>query len=358
MATATGPTLTDMTQFGRQAVKVLGIGLVVMIVGRFALTSFVAFWKAINPPPPPPPTVGFGLLPQLRFSAQAEVANPTQYVLELPRGSFPDFGDRAKVFFMPLSSLSLLSDQNAKTLAAKHGFVFEPAVLSSRLYRWTKSTPLETTLQMDIQTLQLRLTTNYLNRPDLLLGTKVPEAAQAEQVVKTFLKVSGITDASIASSSAQASYLKLQGTELVDAVSYSDADFVQIYLNRYPIDGQFEMYTPDGTAIIKAIVAGGLTGNNSIVDLTSNFHPVDLTQVHTYPIRTPLEAWNILQAGEGYVARFEGQGKATIRGVTLGYYDDFEEQSYLQPIYVFFGDDSFLGYVPALDPRYIQPVVQ
>jgi hypothetical protein len=38
--------------------------------------------------------------------------------------------------------------------------------------------------------------------------------------------------------------------------------------------------------------------------------------------------------------------------VFLGYYDDFAEQEYLQPIYVFVGDDNFLGYVSAIEAGY------
>jgi hypothetical protein len=354
MAQKGGLTLTDVTQFGRQAVKIVSIFFVVMIVGRFAIQSFVAFWKAMNPPTPPPPTVGFGMLPALRFPEKPKAEVPTSYSLQLPRGTFPSYGDRAKVFFMPSTSLGLLSDQRAREFAAKYGFVFEPTILTARLYRWQRSSPLETTLQLDIQTYQMRLTTNYLNRSDLLLRSVLPESSKAEQIVKNFMNVGGIGDKSIATNSAKTTYLRLQGTQLVEALSYSDADYVRVTLNRYPVDGTYEMFTPDGTGIIEAVVAGGLPGNNAVVDFVSNFKPVDSSVAHTYPIRTAAQAWSILQAGEGYVARHSSSGEAVIRSVTLGYYDDFEPQTYLQPIYVFTGDDDFLGYVPAIDPRFIQ----
>jgi hypothetical protein len=354
MAQKGGLTLSDMTQFGRQAVKVIAILFVVMIVGRFAIQSFVAFWKALNPPTPPPPTVGFGMLPSIRFPDKAESELPTSYSLELAQGTFPTYGDRAKVFFMPSRSLGLLSDQTAREFAAKYGFVFEPTVLTSRLYRWQRSSPLETTLQLDIQTYQMRLTTNYLNRSDLLIESVVPEELRAEQIVKNFMNTGAIGDLTIATNSAETTYLRLQGSQLTEALSYSDADYVRVSLNRYPVDGTYRMFTPDGTGTIEAVVAGGLSGNNAIVDFVSNFHSIDRSVVHTYPIRTAAEAWSIMQAGEGYVARHSADGEAIIRSVELGYYDDFEPQQYLQPVYVFSGDDDFLGYVPAIDPRYIQ----
>jgi hypothetical protein len=115
------------------------------------------------------------------------------------------------------------------------------------------------------------------------------------------------------------------------------------------------MFTPEGyKGIAHGIVAGGLGRNESVVHFEFNYQPVDYSQVHTYPLRTTDSAWRILQAGEGFIAKKGTQDAAIIRQVYLGYFDSYEEQSYLQPIYVFEGDGGFLGYVPALDPKFIQ----
>jgi hypothetical protein len=37
----------------------------------------------------------------------------------------------------------------------------------------------------------------------------------------------------------------------------------------------------------------------------------------------------------------------------MGYYESSTYQQYYQPIYVFKGDGDFVGYVSAIDPRYI-----
>src|SRR5690349_7238581 len=135
-AETTSPTLTTFTYLGRQGLKFGGILLVALIVGRTFLTAFTAYWKATHPAPPPPPTVGFGLLPAIRFPDQPLESRPKSYTLETATGRFPDFGDRAKVFFMPLNSPSLLDDERAKATAARFGFVFEPERLSARTYQF------------------------------------------------------------------------------------------------------------------------------------------------------------------------------------------------------------------------------
>lgn len=347
-------TLTDVTHVGRLVVKYGAIALVAMIVLRFFFSSFIAVWQALNPEPPPPPTVGFGILPPLRFPEKAVVDKPSSYRLETATGSLPSFGDRAKVLFMPQSNLGLLADQKARQLAASYEFVFEPDVLSSRLYRWSKTQPLQSTLQLDIQTNQMKFSTNYLARPELLVNAQVPDSASGVDVVKNFLRSGDLLSGDIATSSGEVVYLKNGPTEPVPAVSFSDADYLQVDLNRAPIDG-YRMYTPNGyQGIVSAIVGGAFKGNQNIYQLSYNYHPVDYTEVHTYPLRPTSEAWQVLQAGEGYVANKGDNDIAIVRDVTLGYYDDFEEQAYLQPVYVFEGDDGFLGYVPALNPNWIQ----
>jgi hypothetical protein len=352
----TGLTLTTFTQFSRQAVKYGSIGLVALIVGRVLITGFVAYWKATHPEPPPPPTVGFGKLPALRFDKKTISDKPSSYKLETATGTTSEFGDRAKVYFMPKSAASLLADQNAKTVASKYGFVFKPEVLGTEIYRWTKSKPIASNFKMNIRNMNFEFTTNYLSHPEFLVNSETPTGAKAVKQVKSFLKKSDLLPDDISSASAEIVYLKSLGGELAPAASQSDADFIQVDIDRVPIDEVYKMYSPEGyKASVRAIITGSMSGADSIVDLEMNHNDIDYDQSHTYPLRSSLSAWKILQAGEGYIASKGKSDQAIIRKVSLGYYDDFEEQDYLQPIYIFENeDDGFLGYVSALDPKYVQ----
>ena len=102
------------------------------------------------------------------------------------------------------------------------------------------------------------------------------------------------------------------------------------------------------------MISGVLSGSNSIVHLESHHRSVDYSQVATYPLRSAKSAWQVLQSGEGFVAEKGNAEEAIVREMTLGYYEDwFNEQEYLQPIYVFTGDNGFVGFVQAIDPTYI-----
>ncbi len=347
-------TLTTATFAGREAIRFTAIMLVVLIFGRMLLGAFVAWWKATHPEPPPPPTVGFGKLPKIEFEIVPDENRPTSYTLELANGEFQEFGDRAKVFLMPKKPANLLADQKIKRIAARYDFVFEPQILDTRTYRWTKSQPLEMSLQMDSQNNTFEMRSNYLSRPDLLLNNSLPEDYEAVSRVKSMLQAADILPNDMSTSSGRITYLKSIGGELKNAVSLSDADFLRVDLNRTPIDLQFYSYSPDGEkGAVNAIISGAIQNYSGIVELNYHYFPVDYDQVETYPIRTPQMAWKVLSAGEGYVAKPSTQANVIIRSVSIGYFENWIEQEYLQPIYIFEGDGGYIGYVSAVDPRYI-----
>ncbi len=350
----TGANLTQIAYFGRQGVKFSAIALVVLIVGRVFLTAAVGYWVATHPAAPPPPTVGFGRIPGPHFPTKTQAEKPISYQLQTGKGDFPAFKDRAKVFLMVKSSPSLLADQRAKEIAANFGFLFQPNALNDRTYRWNKTTPLIATLDMDIQNYTFKMTTNYLSKPELLAQRKLPIERDAVELVKSFISTAQTIGPDIATTSGRVAYLKALGGDVSPAVSFSDADFLKVDLDRTPVDSLYPMFTPNGVdGIVHAVVSGSFQGKDGVMDIVSNYHQVDYTQVETYPLRAVNTAWQTLQAGEGYVAQKGTSDIAVVRNVVLGYYDDDQEQDYLQPVYVFTGDNGFIGYVSALDPTWI-----
>ncbi len=347
----TGPTLSEVTEVGREVLKYTIIGLVSFMVLRMMGTAFVKYWKATHPEPPPPPTVGFGKLPALDYPKEA--ARPDTFQLETANNTLPAFGDRAKVLFMPFSSPNLLADDKARTIAKKLGFEGQPDAISSNVYRWNKKQPLNTTLEIDLKNYNFSLDTDYLSRIELV-DASLPDGRSAIDRVKSVLKSTNLLSQDVATSSGQVTYLKALGGELLEAVSVSDADYIQVDLDRVPLDNKYEMYTPGGEeGVISAVVTGAFKRYESLVEMDYRYQPVDYDQVETYPIKTAKEAWQQLKKGEGYIAQGV-EGKAVVRSVELGYYDSFKEQQYLQPVYVFRGDDNFMAYVNAVSDQYIQ----
>lgn len=349
-SSSSGFDLSKATAAGRNVVKFGGIILVILMVGRLLVNSLVAFWEATHPEPPPPPTVGFGVLPPIQFGEGSPI-KPASYVLELP-GEIPLFPDRANVYFMPKSQLGLLSLESAKTVAARLGFMTEPNALSDRLYRWRRLDEVNSVLEMDTVTNNLSFATDYLTRPEAQVGGELPTTFDAVQTTKQFLSSSNLLPADMATPAGETEFLKIAGGALQQAVSLSDSQVIRVNLFRAPLGG-LHTFTSDGkTGLVSADVAS-LNGRPTVIRLDRNYAPLERAITHTYPLRSAAAAWQVLQGGEGYVAAATRSDVATIRSVGLGYFDD-AAQEYLMPIYVFYGDNGFVGYVSALDPSVVE----
>ncbi len=355
MQTEEGFTLTKATVVSRKFLKVGGLSILAFLVLRFSFLSFVAYWKATHPPPPPPPTVGFGTLPAPIFPESDPASKPKQYVLETKNGRLPGFDDRAKVFLMPKTSPNLFDHENALKIAEKFNFKFEPQIVDNRTYRWQKTTPLLTTLELDILDHVFSYQTEFMNRPELILTKQNLTRFDANQQTQAFLSKADLLPGDIASSSGKLTYLKASGSQLLEVATPLDADYVQVDIQRTPVDGAINFYTQKGEEGIVSAILGSIKGlDSSVVSIRYSYYPVDYNQVHTYPLRDVKLAWNVVQGGESYVVSNKNPDRAVIREVTLAYYDNLNGQDYLQPIYVFQGDDDFMAFVPAIDSKYLQ----
>lgn len=351
---SSGPNLTNINYFGRLFVKYGLAFLVFLMVGRVLWNAFAAYWKATHPDPPPPPTVGFGILPNLKFPVQDESDKPKSYSLELVYG-LKEINDRAKVFLVTKTTANLLADERVKSIAANYGFIFTPETIADETYRFTKNTPLDMDLEINSVDFTFSLQSNFLARPDLLAsGEKLPEEFEAVERVKRFVRSADLMGADLATASGKVTFLKSIGGELKTAFSLSEANFLQVDLNRNPIDQVYKIYTSQGEkGIISAKITAAFSSNNSVVEMDYFYRQVDYLNFETYPLRTLKSAWNLVQAGDAYVINGQNIEEAVIREVELAYYDSFEEQKYFQPIYVFKGDNNFMAFVPAVSANYL-----
>lgn len=341
-------TLTQASTAARQLILVGGITLGLLMVGRFFLSSFSNFWIATHPTPPPPPTRGFGILPNIPFPQSS--APPLSYQLQIPPSGIPSIPDRMKVFFIPTKRANLLTAQKAGTVAKALGFLFDPSQLTNVMYRWSRTQPLPSTLDMDIETGTFTMTLNWQSDPSFLQNNRLPNEDDAISQTRSYLESAQILPPDIATGSAKVSYLKASGGTYESAVSLSEADFLQIDMFRTKIDATYDVVTDKpGHGTIRAIVTGKTDRNNQFASIEYAYFPVTYSAFETYPLLTPTQAFQLLNTGKGFIASPpQGTNVATIRSLSLSYYDSPTPQEYLQPIYVFEGDNNFVAYVPAI----------
>ena len=342
--------LTEVSYTTRKVIKYGGICLILFLVGRGLLLAGIAYWKLMNPPPPPPPTVEFGKLKPIQFPKQEK--ENINYTLQLPTIDFPEFPDRAKVLVMPYKLPSFTIWDTATAEAAALGFKSSPEELTSNIYRWTKTTPVTATLTMNIVDGSFVYKYFWQENPNILGGSLPLESEAAEQVL-SFIGEAKNLATDLANADYKVAYVKHTGNKLISTLSISEGDLVKVNLFRANIDGMPVVTPIPSKGIVSALLSG--YASQRLLELEYNYFPVDYSSFATYPIKTAAQAWEELRQGKGYIASSSNKNNnIVVRRVYLGFYDSYEPQTYLQPIYIFSGDDDFLAYVPAIIEEWYQ----
>ena len=100
-----------------------------------------------------------------------------------------------------------------------------------------------------------------------------------------------------------------------------------------------------------------VAGNDYLGDIVqATYIHQDLgTDTATYPIKTTTQAFDELQKGKAYIARYYGTSRGiAIQKMYLANFMSEEDQEYVQPVIVFEGKDGFMAYLPAIDSSWYQ----
>jgi hypothetical protein len=342
-------TLTSVAYYTRKSVIYGSAGFVFFLILRLAWGVFSAWWIK-NHYSPPPPTVAFGVLPAIKFP---DGKDPKQISLKLETitGVIPNLGSQAKVYFMPSYRANILGLELTAGLAAKLGFLFAPTRVDEQVYKWTREGSLPGTLSANLVTSHFRLTTSW-RRDATIVSARFPSEVEAIKAAKRFLNSVNLLDNDLDTGAVKVEYLQADAG-YSPAVSQSEANFARVHLFRAPIEN-ISVVTPNPNEGLVQVIVSGASGQKQIVEADYNYFSVEYSRFATYPLITTKTAWEILVAGQGYIPKLIlTQGQTAVRHIKLAYFDSSAPQEFLQPIYVFEGDNGFLGIVPALDPRWL-----
>lgn len=345
--------LTHVAKATRRSVNI-GVALVItLIVGRIFLYWTVIIYKILVPTPPPPPTVGFGVLPAITFPAPIE--GELTYRLETVDGLVPSYGPSVKVFFISFPQTTILGLDRGKQKAAALGFVFEPEQVAGTLYRWKNSQPQLATLDLDYTQGSFTMKTSWETNPKILTEVMMPDEVGAITETKNYFKQAGALPVDLEKGRVVTTLLKYSGGKMIPAVSASEAELVRVDLFRTDIDKRRVLPADPKKGLGRILISGSRVRGERILEAEYVHTQVEYEQFETYPLISGDLAWQRLTGGEGFVAVAPENGtQVVVRRVSLGYFDSLDQQQYLQPIYVFEGDEGFVGYVRAVADEWLE----
>lgn len=347
--------LTQTAYYSRRIIKYGSIAVVILLILRSGFIAFKAYWASAHPPPPPAPNVRFNKLPALRFPDRSNLPTIT-LKLETIAGKLPALAGQAKIYFVPKPSKGILVWDNAKAWARTLGFDQPPEEITLYDYRFTSNALPKTTLETNVLSRNFTLTFDWKDNLDIISQTTTPSENQAISLTKGFLQRAQSLPSDLADGPSEALYLKYVNNVLVKALFTSEATFVKVNLFRRDIDGLRVLPPNPKDANVSALLTSAATPLNGILTLKFSYSSISENNFATYPLKDVNVAWSQLAGGKGFIANLGNNpdGKVTVRSAYLAYYDSEDQQDFLQPVFVFEGDNDFYAYVPAVSDDWLE----
>jgi hypothetical protein len=350
--------LTQIAITARKSIRYILLGILFLSIGRILWGLGATAYLQLFPPAPPAPTVKFGKLTKVPFPENGP-APKLSYTIETATGGLPtNINPQAKVFFMPKVNPNLLSLDSAKYKAVQMGFNNpNPVQESDTLYKFSNNR-YPTTLTTNIVTNAFSISYDLI--ADRSPITNRPPAAEiAASTFRTILSSANNLPEDLTGPMIP-EYYRLESGSLVRVLALSEADLTKVSLFRKAYDKLPSLTAKPNESNVWGIISGAPQKDQQIIAGEYHYFPVDETQFSTYPIITPEQAFAGLQNGSAYVAsmgQYQDGNSLKIRRVYLAYFDPGIPSDFYQPIYVFDSgendpDNSFVAYIPAVDPSY------
>lgn len=350
--------LTEISVTTRKLAIWLGIGLIVYLVIKSLFSLGISYWKATHKPPPVLPNVLFGKLPTPVFPKGATSSAGFKFILENIEGQPPETTPSGKVYVMPKKTPTILSSQRAKAFAGKLGFVSEPEVLSATYYRFASSQDKLLTLEVDITTMNFKLRYNYTKNPQIFFQGTIKSKEQAIDEVKNYIGNNNLFDSVTATGKVTTDILKFDITTkaFLPASSLSNTDAIRVNFFRNDLDG-LKILPPGFNKSYNYVLYTASSSNSwRFPEILYTYWPIDSANFATYPLRSATVAWQNLVDGQATIINLGKSSLSTviIRNIYLAYFDSEDPQIYLQPIFVFEGDNNFVAFLPAVDSQWLE----
>lgn len=349
--------LTETAFYTRRAINWTIIGVIGYVILRMFWGVAVIVYLQIFPPKAIPANHAFGKLPPIRFPVPtASPSGQLIYQLETIEGSVPQASVSANVYFMPKTGSNLLALSKAQAFGKRLGFGTTPVPEPSNknVYRFDDPSSQLRHLWYDIISTNFIMRYSYEQDAGLFLERSIPTTVSAIQETKNILQSYGLYPTDFVSGSIKVTYLKIAENKLTPVASQTQADVARVDFFRPTIASTPVLTSILNEAPISIMLSGSKNSKKRILQFIYTYWPIDYQTSATYSLKQSEIAWQELQSGRGYIVRYPKSTVITVRSVYLAYYDSFEPQTYLQPIFVFEGDDGFLAYVPAVNPLWVE----
>lgn len=208
---------------------------------------------------------------------------------------------------------------------------------------------------MNVLESSFKLSYPYLSDQMLLNPEQMPSREEAINTAKNYIQQAGKLSADLDVGEKKVSYWKINfdGLKAVDGLS--EANLIRVDFFRKNLGDDVQVVSTEiGKASVSVLVSGSSVAAKKIVEVNYRHVEVDTSAASssTYPIKTSEEAFADLKKGDYWPASDNDAKDVVIRKIYLAYFEPVNLTQFLQPVYVFEGDNDFVAYVRAITDKY------
>ena len=342
--------LTQTAHTSRKLIKFGWVGIIaISLLWGLTKIAYKAYLAAY--PPYYPPTILYGILPKITFLEQKTESKTFSY--ELPNDEIPVFSDQARVYIIYRPNTTFLALEEDKKTATSFGFSMKPIEVKPGIYEF-RDDVLNKILTVNVLDGDFKMRYPYLSDQLLLVSEDLPPKDKAIEVASNFLSQGDKLTDDLKNGQKKVTYWKIEGGAIKATESQSQANAVRVDLFREDLDNLKLLSSNYDKASVSILISGSRTQSRKIIEFNFKDMSIDRESYSTYPIKTAQEAINSLNSGNYWTAIDVADKAVIIRRMYLAYYEPNALTNFLQPIYVFEGDNGFVAYVPAIKSEYFK----
>lgn len=341
--------LTQTAYTSRRVIKFGSLGLVIFSLLWVITTTSIRIYIKSHPKHIEP-TLRYGILPKLIFPEKKTESKTFSF--ELPNDAIPKFNDQTKVYVIYRPNTTFLALAEDTKTAISFGFTEAPIEIKPGIYEFKNNTVLNKNLTVNVLDGDFHITYPYRSDQMLLNSEKMPTKTEAISIASNFLGRGNKLITDLKNGDKQVSFWKIEDGGLKSSTQ-TESNVARVDFFRENLDELNLISSNFGQASVSVLVSGSTVEEKKIIEVNFKDINIDRESYSTYPIKTAQEAIDNLKAGNYWTAIDVNDKNIIIREMYLAYFEPTTLTNYLQPIYVFKGDNNFVAYIPAIKSEYI-----
>lgn len=346
-------TLTEASYYSRKFAPFVIFAFVVLMIFFYSI-KLVFLLASLNKPKEVYINTIFKEIKPPVTKLDATTSAGFSFILDTIDGSPISATETAQVFLLPQAKFQfdylpkvyvMAKSLGFDTEVVKHKLVNNEAVFDDGIRH----------LAIDIKTYNFRYNYDFKKDTDLIENVITPNQEDAENQAINFLRSVDKYPNEFSKGKTNPIYMRYDKVSSSAAVvdDIQTANMIEIDFYR-PDIGQYPVVSSSYFNSQNYVVLMATQETMRVVSAQMKFYEMSDTQIGVYPLITGQAAYDeLLQGKATLISSGTGKKDITIKKMFLGYFDPDIYQDYLQPIYIFLGDDNFVAYVPAVSRQYL-----